>query len=694
MPTFTKETDNFALAVHIFALLMNGCHPYACARDMGADIDSLSTCKSSVALPQPIENICTGNFTFYNPAKGTKPPVYAPDYGMLPENIRQLFARAFVTGSDDPAARPDAVEWFKALDGLLHSLKKCKTDATHIFPANAGSCPWCQLNSGKQPPPPPPPPPELSDGGNGNNGSTGTQGTQKDPPLTYDELKVLGDSIEANAGGKKIIKTVSRVGNCVILELKKKKNNLTAFVDKSISSITEDGNKIRYFFYDEGNAEGIELYINNNINKPGNSGSGGGKRNKVKNQTGNKSKKWIIIPIVIAAAVAATLIILFATEVLPPNENTINKENTTNTESTINNKIIGEWESQDFDGTFVYTFKDDGSGNYDAQGLQMPFTFTTNGDKISILYNGDTNSFDTVYKIDDDVLMLKDSLDQDVLYNRKGKKTKIEKNTDSDVTLLSLAENITEQFGEISYVYNIDAKIHYTIEGDDIVHFEITEGEVIPYMLNFITESHEKKHIGGKANGQETILYDYEEYYINDNFGENVLYTKFYSDTSDNGWTKAEGVMKTDYFFLQSIFYNIYEKNTEATLTEITEKVNGKETYKIELSFPGEELKEELEKIFMLNEYLDNDFTKVEVKTEIFIYKENNLPARIYMDFGENGKKIIENELRNIASDYADDVVVKCDKFYIDMVIDDYGKAEKIEVPSEVLNAAKINSDI
>lgn len=31
----------------------------------------------------------------------------------------------------------------------------------------------------------------------------------------------------------------------------------------------------------------------------------------------------------------------------------------------------------------------------------------------------------------------------------------------------------------------------------------------------------------------------------------------------------------------------------------------------------------------MLNEYLDNDFTKVEVKTEIFIYKENNLPARI-----------------------------------------------------------------
>lgn len=31
LPTYTKATDEFALAVHIFALLMNGCHPFAAA---------------------------------------------------------------------------------------------------------------------------------------------------------------------------------------------------------------------------------------------------------------------------------------------------------------------------------------------------------------------------------------------------------------------------------------------------------------------------------------------------------------------------------------------------------------------------------------------------------------------------------------------------------------------------------------
>lgn len=31
LPTYTENTDNFALAIHIFALLMNGCHPFACA---------------------------------------------------------------------------------------------------------------------------------------------------------------------------------------------------------------------------------------------------------------------------------------------------------------------------------------------------------------------------------------------------------------------------------------------------------------------------------------------------------------------------------------------------------------------------------------------------------------------------------------------------------------------------------------
>ena len=108
LPTFTRQTDLFALAVHIFALLMNGCHPFANAVD-------LSQNHASVAAPQPIENIRNGFFPFYMNKSGLTIPKYAPKFDQLPEKIRKLFIRAFVDGHKNPQVRPDAVEWYNAL---------------------------------------------------------------------------------------------------------------------------------------------------------------------------------------------------------------------------------------------------------------------------------------------------------------------------------------------------------------------------------------------------------------------------------------------------------------------------------------------------------------------------------------------------------------------------------------------------
>ena len=47
LPTFTEFTDNFALAVHIFQLLMNGVHPFAC---------TIIPSQSSVVAPQPADS--------------------------------------------------------------------------------------------------------------------------------------------------------------------------------------------------------------------------------------------------------------------------------------------------------------------------------------------------------------------------------------------------------------------------------------------------------------------------------------------------------------------------------------------------------------------------------------------------------------------------------------------------------------
>lgn len=146
LPTFTKYTDLFALAVHIFALLMNGCHPFACAIDNKENIMKLSNSQPSVAAPQPIENICNGFFPFYTKKHGITIPRYAPKFDILPKNIQSLFVRAFVDGHSDPAKRPDTVEWYHALSDMQKNLLTCSNNNMHMYPNHLRKCPWCELD--------------------------------------------------------------------------------------------------------------------------------------------------------------------------------------------------------------------------------------------------------------------------------------------------------------------------------------------------------------------------------------------------------------------------------------------------------------------------------------------------------------------------------------------------------------------
>ena len=88
-------------------------------------------------------------------------------------------------------------------------------------------------------------------------------------------------------------------------------------------------------------------------------------------------------------------------------------------ETNNSNSLVGHWASEEFEGAFVYTFNEDGNGNYDAAGVSMPFTYTIDGDKLSILYENDTTQFETTYKVSDNTLTIKDSLNADVVYNKK-----------------------------------------------------------------------------------------------------------------------------------------------------------------------------------------------------------------------------------------------------------------------------------
>ena len=74
--------------------------------------------------------------------------------------------------------------------------------------------------------------------------------------------------------------------------------------------------------------------------------------------------------------------------------------------------IVGKWTYQS--GGYTYTFNEDGTGDYNGS----KFTYTIDGDKLSILYDGNTAAFETTFTIDGDKLDVKDSNGNSTIYNR------------------------------------------------------------------------------------------------------------------------------------------------------------------------------------------------------------------------------------------------------------------------------------
>lgn len=148
LPTYTQETDLFALAVHIFMLLMNGCHPFACARKDTDNIPQVSKVNNNDSLiaPQPIDNIRDGFFTFYDKREDISIPIYAPDFLCLPWQLQKLFLRSFKDGYQDPKLRPTATEWIQGLKQFQEKSSYIQCAKGHFYFNNGQmGCPFCKV---------------------------------------------------------------------------------------------------------------------------------------------------------------------------------------------------------------------------------------------------------------------------------------------------------------------------------------------------------------------------------------------------------------------------------------------------------------------------------------------------------------------------------------------------------------------
>jgi serine/threonine protein kinase len=136
LPTFTKQTDNFALAIHIFKLLMNGYTPF------GGIIETASVSQASPGVGDAA--VRRDSYCFKPGYKHQSAAILPLE--VFPQEISDLFTRAFIIGKANPQQRPSAAEWYNALVGYEKKLVTCINNSMHHYDEKNEICPLCEAD--------------------------------------------------------------------------------------------------------------------------------------------------------------------------------------------------------------------------------------------------------------------------------------------------------------------------------------------------------------------------------------------------------------------------------------------------------------------------------------------------------------------------------------------------------------------
>ncbi len=127
-----QPSDHFALAVHIYLLLMAGNHPFMRGVWIGPG-----------EQPSALELAKAGDWAG-GPRSWLQTHPLAPPPIFLPAEVQMLFERALAGGATDPSRRPSADEWREAL--LRITFTRCAGPLAHQIPVGCIRCPWCDID--------------------------------------------------------------------------------------------------------------------------------------------------------------------------------------------------------------------------------------------------------------------------------------------------------------------------------------------------------------------------------------------------------------------------------------------------------------------------------------------------------------------------------------------------------------------
>ena len=143
---FTPQSDDFALAIHIFQLLMNNFHPFT-----GKNLVVL---QNSTAVNQRLDHLVNGKCPFLHTYSDLTVPVGAPYLPeMVSEQLRMDFYRTFDYNASNISQRmyqrTTAAQWAADLQQFWNRFYtpgqayRCARDRTHFYLVEHGQCGLC-----------------------------------------------------------------------------------------------------------------------------------------------------------------------------------------------------------------------------------------------------------------------------------------------------------------------------------------------------------------------------------------------------------------------------------------------------------------------------------------------------------------------------------------------------------------------
>ena len=142
--TLSEDQDRFALALMVFRLLNEGLTPYQGVGD-------------NTVPPSIVERTAQGLYCYGLTENSRQRPSPQSIHLWLEDDTRQLFDRAFMTGSRS-GPRPSSKEWRDHLINLVSRIEICNRNTSHHHFSKG--CMWCakaSLRPGQPLPPPPAP---------------------------------------------------------------------------------------------------------------------------------------------------------------------------------------------------------------------------------------------------------------------------------------------------------------------------------------------------------------------------------------------------------------------------------------------------------------------------------------------------------------------------------------------------------